>query len=321
MDYAEFTDEVSDLSDGVYAGLPIAPAPDDDDDDGDALPGAGEVAWRLWTNEHYDSDETFERQFARFMSVVDSTEVKAIVIGCWDSPWEVGAELPIRLLAANAGRFPALRSIFLGAITSEECEISWIKQGDITPLLRAFPRLERLEVRGGDGLELSPVRHEALKVLRFESGGLPASVVRAVGDSDLPALEYLEIWLGTSDYGGDATVADMASILSGERLPSLGHLGLQDSEIQDQVAEAVASAPVVARLSSLSLAMGVFTDAGAEALLSGQPLTHLRRLDLHHHYLGDDMIGRVVKALPGVEVDLSEQEKPDDDWRYIAVAE
>ncbi|MFC7639817.1 hypothetical protein ACFQX6_01220 [Streptosporangium lutulentum] len=41
-------------------------------------------------------------------------------------------------------------------------------------------------------------------------------------------------------------------ILSGERLPTLKHLGLQDSEIQDEIASAVASAPVVARLESLS---------------------------------------------------------------------
>ncbi|MFG1877824.1 STM4015 family protein [Sphaerisporangium sp. NPDC049003] len=319
MDYAEFTDEVGGLRAGVYAGLPVTPAPEDDD--GGALPGAGEAAWRLGIDDDYDSDETFERQFARFMDAVDSTEVTAIVIGSWDSPWDVRADLPIGLLADNADRFPALRSIFLGAITSDECEISWIKQGDVTPLLRAFPRLERLEVRGGDGLKLSPVRHDALRILRFESGGLPARVVRAVGDSELPALECLEMWLGIDEYGGDTTVADLAPILSGERLPSLRHLGLQDTEIQDQLAEAVASAPVVARLSSLSLAMGVLTDAGAEALLSGQPLTHLRRLDLHHHFLGDDMVQRVAKALPGVDVDLSEQKEPEEEWRYVAVAE
>ncbi|MEV4325640.1 STM4015 family protein [Microbispora rosea] len=192
---------------------------------------------------------------------------------------------------------------------------------NVRALLEAFPRLERLEVRGGTGLELRPVRHESLRVLRFETGGLPAEVVRAVGACDLLALERLDLWLGVQDYGGNATVADLAPILSGERLPTLRHLGLQDSEIQDEIVAAVASAPVVARLESLALSMGVLTDAGAEALLGGQPLTHLHTLDLHHHFLTDAMAARVAEALPGVEVDLSRREKPVHDWRYVAVSE
>ncbi len=142
-----------------------------------------------------------------------------------------------------------------------------------------------------------------------------------MGASELPNLEHLDLWLGEDNYGGDATVADLAPFLGGERLPALRHLGLEDSEIQDEIAAAVAGAPVVARLESLSLAMGILTDQGAEALLAGQPLTHLRKLDLHHHFLSDAMVARVKAALPGVEVDLDEQEKPDGDWHYIAVSE
>nr|BFE77741.1 hypothetical protein GCM10020093_003420 [Planobispora longispora] len=156
----------------------------------------------------------------------------------------------------------------------------------------------------------------------FESGGLPAEVVRAVGASEFPALEDLDLWLGVEEYGGDATVADLGPILSGERLPALRCLGLQDSEIQDEIAAAVATAPVVARLETLALAMGTLTDAGAEALLTGQPLTHLRRLDLSHHFLSEEMAERLRAALPGVEVDLSDrQEADEDDWRYVAISE
>ncbi|MEU5535385.1 hypothetical protein [Streptomyces sp. NPDC020362] len=68
----------------------------------------------------------------------------------------------------------------------------------------------------------------------------------------------------------------------------------------------MADAPVVAGLHSLSLALGTLTDRGAESLLSGRPLTHLKRLDLHHHYLSDRMMERLRTALPSTEVDLSE---------------
>ncbi|MFG2003156.1 STM4015 family protein [Spirillospora sp. NPDC048911] len=301
-----------------YAGLLIEPFTEDTAPDGE-FPEPGGVAWALRTS--FDED-AFDNVFAAFLERVDTTEVTALVIGYWGASYDKEVADPVALLAGAADRFPKLRALFLGDITPEESEISWIEHTDVSPLLAAFPLLERFEVRGGQGLRLDPFRSETLRVLRFESGGLPASVVRAVGASDLPNLEQLDLWLGVDEYGGDATIGDLAPVLSGERLPALRHLGLEDSELQDEIAAAVAGAPVVARLESLSLAMGMMTDDGAESLLSGQPLTHLKRLDLHHHFLSDAMMERVRAALPGVEVDLSEQETPeDDDWRYVAVSE
>ncbi|WP_068922927.1 STM4015 family protein [Planobispora rosea] len=315
MDYSEFNDHVGNLSEGTYAGLPITPVPGEDDAE---IPAVGEAAWRISVKSY--RKETFEGTFTRLLEKVDAAGIRALIIGRWGDGSEDNSEV-IRLLADHAARLPALRSLFVGAVNWEEWEISWILQSDVTPLLEAFPLLERLEVRGGSGLELRPVRHENLKVLRFETGGLPAAVVRAVGECDLPALEYLELWLGSDWYGGDATVADLEPILSGERLPALRHLGLQDSEIQDEIAEAVASAPVVARLESLALSMGTLGDEGAEALLSGQPLTHLKRLDLHRHYLSDAMMERVASALPSADLSGQADLTMTDGERYVAVSE
>ncbi|GIH93647.1 STM4015 family protein [Planobispora siamensis] len=291
-----------------YAGLKLIEVEEDDGTE------TGPVAWSMF----YDGDigPTGCEHFLRLPQV---ERVGAMVVSGWGDLIEDTAEEVVRFLADNARRLPSVRSIFLGDIPQEVAEISWIRQTDITPLLEAYPLLERLDVRGGDGLVLRPVRHGNLKMLRFESGGLPAEVVRAVGVSEFPALEYLELWLGVPYYGGDATVADLEPILSGERLPALRRLGLRDSEIQDEIAAAVAGAPVVARLEALSLAMGTLTDEGAEALLSGQPLTHLRVLDLHHSFLSEAMIERIHAALPMVEVDLAAS--TDDGERYVAVSE
>ncbi|SDG52185.1 hypothetical protein SAMN05421505_10516 [Sinosporangium album] len=306
----------------TYAGLPVASAPLPGDAPDRELPDAAAAAWRLEANtDDPGLDDKFEEVFARFLTRMDTARVTALLVGGWENSYEVDSSHVVRLFVENAERFPALRSLFFGAIPSEVAEISWIQQSDVTPLLKAFPALERLDVRGGGMPALQPIRHEALRMLRLESGGLGADVVRAVGECELPALEYLELWLGVEQYGGDAAVADLGAILSGERLPSLRHLGLQNGEIQDEVAAAVSAAPIVARIESLSLSMGVLTDTGAEALLSGQPLTHLRRLDLHHHFLTDSMIERVTDALPGVDVDLSDQEEPEDEWFYTAVSE
>ncbi|MEV4253029.1 leucine-rich repeat domain-containing protein, partial [Spirillospora sp. NPDC049652] len=76
-----------------------------------------------------------------------------------------------------------------------------------------------------------------------------------------------------------------------------------------------------AQLETLSLGMGVLTDAGAEALLSGQPLTHLKTLDLTHHFLSDAMMERLRTSLDGVRVVLDDQEQPDGDFFFIAISE
>ncbi|TKK89389.1 leucine-rich repeat domain-containing protein [Herbidospora galbida] len=235
--------------------------------------------------------------------------------------YEESSEAIVEKLVANAHLLPNLRALSLGHVDRDWCEISWIRLSAVTPLLTAFPNLERLELRGSDGLALVPMRHESLRVLRVESGGLQSSFVRSVAACDLPALEHLELWLGVENYGGTTSVADLAPILAGDRLPALRHLGLQDSEIQDEIAAAVASAPVVARLDVLDLSMGTLTDAGAEALLGGQPLSHLKVLDLHHNYLSDAMADRVEKALPGVDVKLHDRLSPGDDRLYVAVSE
>ncbi|MFJ1704285.1 STM4015 family protein [Kitasatospora sp. NPDC088346] len=308
-----------------FHGLPVfglVPALDE----GAELPDAAAVAWKIGLE--YDSEETFEQRWRQFLDTVDTDRVRAVVVGAWWQEDQEPAEATVRLIAESAGRLPALRALFFGEVTFEECEISWIQQSDVTPFLTAFPALEELVVRGAGqdwdgkgGLSVEPVRHAALRVLRIESGGLPGSVVRAVGACDLPALEELELWLGVDQYGGDATLEDLAPILDGVRLPALRRLGLLDSLAQDAIAAAAAQAPVVARLEHLGLSMGMLTDEGAGALLEGQPLTHLQSLDLHHHYLGEQMQQRLAEALPGVRVDLSEAGRPDERWRYVAVSE
>ncbi|MGV9356240.1 STM4015 family protein [Streptomyces misionensis] len=311
----------------TFHGLPVFTLPEPGEE---PLPAAGDVAWRL--DCYAAGDLPFPEVWRSFRERVPSADVRALVIGPWWEDEYTELRPVLELLLADAERFPALRALFLGDVVGEECEISWLQLTDVTPVLERFPLLEELGVRGGAGLgeeslALRPLRHAALRTLRFESGGLPGQVVRAVGACELPALERLELWLGVAAYGGDATVADLAPILAGGAFPALRHLGLQDSELQDEIAAAVASAPVVAQLESLSLSMGTLTDAGAEALLNGQPLTRLRRLDLHHHFVGEAMAGRLRAALgpAGTEVDLSDRQVPhqwrNEEWRYVAVSE
>lgn len=289
-------------------------------------PAAGAAAWRV-SVEPYEDDGTWEEEFDAFLAEVDPAGVRALIIGQWGESYGATSAYPIGLVIAAAERLTSLEAVFVGDLTMEEAEISWIEQSDVTALLAAFPALVELGVRGGSKLVFPPARHERLRSLTIETGGLPVQVVRGVLDSELPALERLDLWLGVSAYGGDTDVADLAPLLSGTRFPALHHLGLRNSEVENEIAAAIASAPLVARLRTLDLSCGTLGDEGATALLDGQPLTHLEALDLHHHFLTEPMERRVAEALEphGVRVDLSDRCEPWDDrgpaGRYVTVSE
>ncbi|MFI1379395.1 STM4015 family protein [Embleya sp. NPDC020886] len=304
---------------------PYGSAPDDHPADA--------VAWRL-RRRHWEDDPELTDLYDHFVANVDTTRVTALIVGAWDVDLSQPNPLIERLIR-DADRFPALRRLFLGDAVQEEAEISWIGIGPWTEVLEAFPSLEELVIRGSENALQDPtaaaapvpppVRHEHLRRLRFESGGLSARIVRAVGLSDLPALESLELWLGVRDYDGDTTVDDLAELLSGTRVPGLRHLGLMNSEIQDEIAAALASAAVTARLESLDLSMGTLGNEGGEALLQGQPLGHLRKLTIDHHFLDDPVAERLRDSLraSGVAVEISRRESGRGirGYRYVEVAE
>lgn len=304
-------------------GLPAFDFPDAEAEPKAELPDAGSVAWRIGVDA-YDSEEEWASAFARFLNAVDTAQVRALIVGSWADAYDTAPEAEIAAILAASGQLPSLRALFLGDITFEECEISWINQTSMKPLLDALPQLHSFGVRGGQSLDMTGIKHEGLRSLTVQTGGLDADVIRNIGVAELPALEHLDIWLGTSWYGANTIVADLEPFLTGARLPALKSLALRNSEIQDDIAAALAGAPVVARLETLDLSMGTLGDDGAEALLGGQPLTHLKKLDLHHHYLSEPMRERIRATLEpaGVVVDLSECESADgDESRYTAVAE
>ncbi|NJM42348.1 MAG: hypothetical protein HC853_17225 [Anaerolineae bacterium] len=162
-----------------------------------------------------------------------------------------------------------------------------------------------------------------MKTLTIESGGLPAEVVQEVAAANLPNLEYLELWLGTDEYGGDARIEDLQPILSGQAFPKLKYLGLRDSEKADALAHAIANAPITSRIQVLDLSLGNLSDEGANALAVAPAIRRLRKLNISHHYCSDEAVAKLMAL--GIEVDASNRQEPVRDdgevYRYIAVSE
>jgi hypothetical protein len=294
-----------------------------------------------------EAGQTWTDLFAAFLEDPNVTQVNGLVVGSWgfEELQESSADV-IEALVAARERLPNLKALFIGDVTFEECEISWIVQSDVSPVFSAYPQLEHFRIRGANSLRFGGLRHDCLKSLTIECGGLPVETLRDVMGAQLPALEHLELWLGTIGYGWNGELNDLTPLFAGTLFPNLRYLGLRDSEIADEIAAAIAQSPIIQRIRVLDLSLGTLSDVGAEALLHSPYLTRLEKLDLHHHYLTPQMIHRLVgarsegieldPALPGldapsipppgsvIEIDVSDpqhKDGSDDDDHYVAVGE
>ncbi len=305
----------------MFAGKPVK-----DFTTADTTLSPVDTAYRLRVDwERHDKGQGFVDIFDELLAAGNVAALDALVIGDWGGTAEGnGADVVVESLVAQRAKLPKLKALFIGDMTSEESEISWINQTDMSPLWSAFPNLEELGIRGGEGLQLGRPVHSKLKKLTIEAGGLPPSVVDELSAAVFPLLEHLEIWLGTPDYGGDTTADQLSPLLEAGRFPKLMYLGIRNSEIADDIAAALAEASVLDHIEVLDLSLGTLSDAGVEALAANDKLKRLKKLDIHHHYASDAAVAKLDRL--GIEVDASEQRESDDIGdgemhRYVYAAE
>jgi hypothetical protein len=294
---------------------------------GDSIPDPATTIPFIITD--YDKTDVIER-FRQLLAHPDSRTITGLVFGENGADFDASYSNPIvEELIKHSEHLPHLTALFLGDITFEESEISWIGLGDVSPLFTAYPQLEHFGIRGSAGtstssyLHLGILHHERLKTLIVETGGMDRSVVHDVLRSHLPALEHLELWTGSEDYGGNCTVEDFAPLFTENLFPNLRYLGLRDSEFTNDLATALSQSPLLERLRVLDLSLGTLDDIGAAALLNCPAVRRLEKLDLHYHFCSEEMMQR-LQAL-GIEIDVSERQEPDrwdgEERRFVAVSE
>lgn len=249
--------------------------------------------------------------------------IQEITIGCIDFEGENYYDQAI-LAISKSGKIPSLRKLFIGDFDMEECEISWSEIRDVSKLYPVFPNLEELKLHGGE-IQLGSLKHQKLKTLTLETGGLPGAAVKSVVNGELPELEELTLWFGTDDYGGTGDIDMLKPLLAGENYPKLKRLGLQNSEFENDIAREVATSEILKRIEVLNLSMGTMTDEGAQHILNNRDnFKHLKLLNLDENFISEGVCSQLREAFPGV-VSLNEQEEPDIDgdevYLYVSVSE
>ncbi len=231
---------------------------------------------------------------------------------------------------------PALRVLRLGEFqhagpgdveNGYEYEISWSSLGDASGLWRAVPRLRSLRIQLGLGGSSASGNADVigtfdlphLERLEVVTGGMAASCARSFAAGNLPSLEWMELWFGDANYGGDASVADLAPLLAAERVPKLRHLGLMNAPFTDEIVQALAPSRVLAQITELGLAHGMMTDEGTATIAKhADAFRHLKQLDVTNNYLTSAGVDALRAVCP---VTSEEQRAIDDDYRYVALSE
>lgn len=281
-----------------------------------------ELAYRFRTEYDGPEDEV-KNMLLAFLNDPKLIEIDSFVIGHWGPEHDDSPETIIQLLIDNKDKLQHIKGIFFGDITYEENEVSWIENCNHGPLLAALPKLEFYQVRGGNGLAFGALKHANLKKLVVQTGGLSKSVYAELSKADLPALEHLELWLGSDYYGFDATPEEVAAAYRGtgdNHLPALKYLGLRNSQIANELAQLMKGDPILERIEELDFSKGIIDDIGAEALVDNPAIKNLKKLDLHHNFISDEWAEKLEDL--GIKIDLKEREpEADEDDRYISVSE
>ncbi|WP_200930757.1 STM4015 family protein [Bacillus sp. FJAT-28004] len=270
--------------------------------------------------DEYEEGVRMSGLIEKLASSADGEQLSILTIGDWGQAYENSPDSFLETLISHKDSFPNLTKLFIGDMGFEECEVSWINQTNLSPLLAAFPNLQSLSIKGSQELSLQPLVHDKLQELVIICGGLPKSVIEEITSAKLPELKKLELYLGVEDYGFDGGIEDIMPLLKGDLFPKLTYLGLKDSEIQDEIAIAIADAPILDRLEILDLSYGTLTDEGGKALLASERVKKLKHLNLSYHYMTDELLLRWKQSNLSVDV-TDQQETDEDDWRYPFLTE
>lgn len=261
--------------------------------------------------EQYENGKGPKTMIHDILADPDFSQVTDVTIGSWGSAWEDNCQKILDDIADNKDKFAHVQQLFVGDMDYEDCEVSWIMQGNYGRLWKALPGLKELTIKGSTDLSLGEVEHENLEALTIICGGLPVSVLEEIQKAKLPNLKKLVLYIGVENYGFDGDEDTIRTFLEKSDFPKLAHLGIEDSEIQDQLTQVVLESKYMGQIHTLDLANGTLTDKGGALLLEKIPsYPNIKVLDIHYHYLSDTM-AQQLKGLP-IQVDVSEANEPEE---------
>lgn len=256
-------------------------------------------------DDYEEGGKSAETMIADIMADEEFPSLEGIVIGSWGDAWEDACQQIIDDIVGNKDKFSHIKSLFIGDMGFEDCEVSWIIQGDYSKLWNAMPQLESLTIKGSTDLSLGTIQHDNLKKLEIICGGLPSNVIKSITKAKLPSLETLILYIGVDNYGFDGDKDIIKQLLDDSDFPSLKYLGLEDSEIQDDIAEIVFGSKYISQIETLDLANGTLTDKGGQLIADKlKDYPNIKKVDLHYHFMTDEIMDKLDDLADEMDIDI-----------------
>lgn len=263
-------------------------------------------------DEYEDGSKNAGTMLEEIMQDSEFSSLEEIIIGCWGECWDDSVQVLVDGIINNKEKFSHIKSLFVGDMDFEECEVSWIIQADYSKLWEAMPQLEKLVIKGSTGLELGEIKHNSLQHLEIICGGIPKKVIESIQKAELPALEKLLLYIGIEDYGFDGDISTIKKLLEKSDFPKLTYLGIVDSDIQDEITEAVLNSKYISKITTLDLSFGSLTDKGGQMLLEKLPVyKNLKMVNLEYHFMSEEMMDK-LDELEDVDIDMGDPQEADE---------
>ncbi len=210
-----------------------------------------------------------------------------------------------------------LRVLLIGdssATWNVKYKYSRINVCNIYPILKAYPNLEILHIRGKminedvlvsdnkilairnikDKSLVKPkaIKHESLRTLIIDADGITDKNLASLCNLNLPSLEYLEIWVSRNKLK-EVNIDSLAPILSGKYCENLAYLAIRKSSNTSQLAKAIVNSPIMKNLKVIELTDGNMGSGGAMAILGNSAINNLHTFDVSGNRLQTKMIQKL----------------------------
>jgi hypothetical protein len=203
--------------------------------------------------------------------------------------------------------FPNLKGLYIGS------PLRWdnrVRIHNIYPILKAFPNLEFLQLRGdvdndnffksnleilgvrnsldGSFVKTKPLELSNLKTLIIQLDNLSSDNFAKICNLNLPALEYLKL-----ELAWDIKSDDIIPIVLGKLFPNLIYLGIKG--YADTVLEYLNKSPLKESLKILNLSYGHLRSLENVDLSKSSILNRLHILNVSHNALRSRMVDKLSK--------------------------
>jgi hypothetical protein len=223
---------------------------------------------------------SYEDKLFSLIGKPNSNQIEALVFGTAHYGKYIK---PFDFLINFSDALPNLEAIFLGDFNQEDMYIgrkAGFSEGNLSQVLSKYSQLQLLQIRAGSDYVFSECRHEKIKALRIEMSYNVHQCLNGINKLDLPALEYLELWIDAPANQNNLLMNDLNVIFYENKFPKLKYLGIKNCSFVDDVATSIAKSPLMEGLIELDLSLGNLSSKGLSALLSSNFINELDVLNV-----------------------------------------